>query len=59
VTADLYEAISAYHRQPSDEGRRRVGELVQRGHLDPVEATILTRALKHATAWGIRWPWRS
>jgi hypothetical protein len=57
MTDTLYRAIAAYHLEPSAEGRARVGELVQAGHLDPVEATILTKALKHGSAWGLRLPW--
>ena len=56
MTTELYAAITAYHLEPCDALRNRVGELVQEGHLDPVEATILTKALKHASAWRLRWP---
>lgn len=59
MTTDLFEAISAYHERPSETGRRRVGDLVARGHLTAREASILSSALRRESAWGLRWPWRS
>jgi hypothetical protein len=49
----------SYHRAPSPIKRRHVGELVEQGHLDSLEAETLTRALRIPSAWHIRWPWRA
>jgi hypothetical protein len=59
MTDALYQAIVSYHRAPSPIKRRHVGELVEQGHLDSLEAETLTRALRIPSAWHIRWPWRA